>query len=188
MADLNPTGTDQLNSPSHSLQHRVYATDDANTTAAVRVDAGGNLVVLSGSGNFIRFGDVAEWSGTIHKTITVTNPTGTSIPLFRVFDSPCTIRAINVGIIGTGTPGITVNLLHNATLNSGGRAKLITNPPESNNSSNQAEASGHTTTDFSTGDPTVPSQHHVFLDITGNTGPVEDLKVDVYFTYDLSNT
>jgi hypothetical protein len=48
MAIQQPTATDKLNSPSHSLSHRVIANDDASPNESVYVNAVGNFNIAKG--------------------------------------------------------------------------------------------------------------------------------------------
>ena len=50
MAIQQPLGTDNLNSPDHSLSHRVFANDDAATVQSVVVDSGNNVTLLGSLG------------------------------------------------------------------------------------------------------------------------------------------
>jgi len=48
MAISQPTATDRLNSPDHSLSHRVFANDPSSPVKAVTVDATGNVRIGDG--------------------------------------------------------------------------------------------------------------------------------------------
>lgn len=45
MAIQQPQSTDTLNSPSHSLSHRVFANDDAAPARSIEVDSAGNITL-----------------------------------------------------------------------------------------------------------------------------------------------
>lgn len=48
MSILQPISTDKLNSPDHSLSHRIFANDSAAPVKAVTVDASGNINIGDG--------------------------------------------------------------------------------------------------------------------------------------------
>ena len=55
MAVSQPISTDKLNSPDHSLAHRVFANDTGSSVKAVVVDASNNVLIGDGTTNYVNF-------------------------------------------------------------------------------------------------------------------------------------
>lgn len=85
MAIQQPIATDKLNSPGHSLSHRVFANDNAAAVKAVVVDASNNVMIGDGgTTNYSSF-DVAG-------TLTFNGTAGVVIP--HMMQSDTTDQAI----------------------------------------------------------------------------------------------
>lgn len=97
MTIMQPAVTDFLNSPDHSLSHRVFANDDAAPVKAVVVDKDGNIIIGDGGTS-----NYAKFDATGHQTMH-----GTSRPWKDISSDSVNLKSTGTGVSVNSTEGTT---------------------------------------------------------------------------------